>query len=183
VNVKDEMKFRSFIVSLAARSAQIINYDDIAKDVGVDIKTAQHWMSVVEASGLVKIIHPYFNNAIKRATKTPKLFFMDTGLLCYLVGWKTFESAQNGTMAGSIFETFVVSEIIKSYLKVTDDQLNDDVLVYNRHPKWDSVTHMDMVTELEDRFGVEFDTLDITSFSKYSLGIEILTKLGIDFSV
>ncbi len=75
------------------------------------------------------------------------------------------------------------NKIIKSYLKVTDDQLNDDVLVYNRHPKWDSVTHMDMVTELEDRFGVEFDTLDITSFSKYSLGIEILTKLGIDFSV
>ncbi len=116
VNVKDEMKFRSFMVSLAARSAQIVNYDDIAKDVGVDIKTVQHWMSVVEASGLVKIIHPYFNNAIKRATKAPKLFFMDTGLLCYLVGWKTYESAQNGTMAGSIFETFVVSEIIKSYL-------------------------------------------------------------------
>ncbi len=75
------------------------------------------------------------------------------------------------------------NKIIKSYLKVADDQLNDDVLVYNRHPKWDSVTHMDMVTELEDRFCVEFDTLDITSFSKYSLGIEILTKLGVDFTV
>ena len=73
------------------------------------------------------------------------------------------------------------NKIIKSYLKVTDEELSDDVLVYNRHPKWDSVTHMDMVTELEEKFDVEFDTLDITSFSKYSLGIEILTKLGVDF--
>jgi acyl carrier protein len=68
-------------------------------------------------------------------------------------------------------------------MKVTDEQLNDDVLVYNRHPKWDSVTHMDMVTELEEKFCVEFDTLDITSFSKYSLGIEVLKKLGVDFSI
>lgn len=73
------------------------------------------------------------------------------------------------------------NKIMKSYMKVSDAELNDDVLVYNRHPKWDSVTHMDMVTELEEVFEVEFDTLDITSFSKYSLGIEILKKLGVDF--
>lgn len=75
------------------------------------------------------------------------------------------------------------NKIIRSYMKVSEDQLNDDVLVYNRHPKWDSVTHMDMVAEMEEKFHVEFETLDITSFSKYSLGIEILKKLGVDFDV
>ena len=120
VNVKNELKFRSFLISLAARSGQILVYDDIAKDIGADIKTIQHWISVVAASGLIHIIHPYYNNAIKRTVKTPKLYFMDTGLLCYLVGWKTPETAKNGAMSGSIFETFVVSEIIKSHLRLPD---------------------------------------------------------------
>ncbi|MBQ9606801.1 MAG: ATP-binding protein [Lachnospiraceae bacterium] len=118
VNVRDEMKFRSLLTSIAARSGQLLIYEDIARDVGIDLKTAQHWISVISASGLIKIIHPYHNNAISRAVKTPKLYFMDTGLLCYLVGWKTYESACNGAMSGSIFETFVISEIIKSYLNV-----------------------------------------------------------------
>lgn len=73
------------------------------------------------------------------------------------------------------------NKIVKSYLGASDEQLTDDVLVYNRYPKWDSVTHVDMVAELEEKFQVEFDTLDITSFSKYSLGIEILKKLGVEF--
>lgn len=73
------------------------------------------------------------------------------------------------------------NKIIKSCLRATDEQLTDDILVYNRYPKWDSVTHVDMVAELEEKFNVEFDTLDITSFSKYSLGIEILKKLGVEF--
>lgn len=72
-------------------------------------------------------------------------------------------------------------KILKTYLKVKDDEFNDDVLVYNRHPRWDSVTHMDMVAEMEEKFDVMFETLDITSFSTYSKGIEILTRLGVTF--
>lgn len=121
LNIRDEMKFREFLISLAARSAQLLVYEDIARDIGVDIKTVQRWTSVIAASGLVKIIHPYANNVLKRAIKTPKVFFMDTGLLCYLIGWKTAESAKNGAMAGSIFETFVVSEVLKSYLNAGKD--------------------------------------------------------------
>lgn len=71
-------------------------------------------------------------------------------------------------------------KILKANLGAKDDELNDDVLVYNRYPAWDSVTHMDMVAELEETFNVQFDTLDITSFGKYSSGIEILKKLGVD---
>lgn len=73
------------------------------------------------------------------------------------------------------------NKIIKIYLGASEDDLNDEVLVYNRHPRWDSVTHMDMVAEIEEKFNVMFDTLDITSFSTYSKGIEILKKLGVDF--
>lgn len=72
------------------------------------------------------------------------------------------------------------NKVIKSNLNVKDGDLNDDVLAYNRHPMWDSVAHMEMVMELEEMFGVQFDTLDVTSFGKYSLGIEILRKLGVD---
>lgn len=73
------------------------------------------------------------------------------------------------------------NKIIKAYLGVKDDELNDEVLVYNRHPKWDSVTHMDMVAEIEEKFDVMFETLDITGFSTYSKGIEILKNLGVEF--
>lgn len=121
VNVRNEMKFRTFLTSLAARSGQMLVFDDIARDVGIDLKTAQHWFSVVLASGLVKVVRPYQNNIIKRAIKTPKLYFMDTGLLCYLVGWNTTASAQNGAMSGAIFETFVVSEVIKSFINAGRD--------------------------------------------------------------
>ena len=121
INIKDEIKFRSFLVSLAARTAQILVYDDIARDVGVDIKTVQSWISAIAASGLIKIIHPYHNNAIKRATKAPKIYFMDTGLVCYFVGWNTIQSARNGAMSGELFETFIVSEIMKSYMNAGKD--------------------------------------------------------------
>ena len=115
INVKDEIKFRNFLTCLAARSGELLVYQELANEVGIDIKTAQSWVSVVAASGLVRIIHTYQNNIIKRAIKTPKIFFMDTGLLCYLTGWNSPEVLRNGAMSGSIFETFVVSEILKSY--------------------------------------------------------------------
>ena len=134
INLKDELKFRSFLVSLAARSGQIIVYEDIASDVGVDIKTVQSWLSIVETSGIVKLIHTYKNNVIKRMIKSPKLYFMDTGLLCYLVGWKTYEQARNGAMSGSIFETFVVSEIIKSYYNA-GKEIKDTLFYYRDKDK------------------------------------------------
>ena len=134
INLKDELKFRSFLVSLTARSGQIIVYEDIAKDVGVDIKTVQNWLSIVETSGIVKLIHTYKNNVIKRMIKSPKLYFMDTGLMCYLVGWKTYEQAKNGAMSGNIFETFVVSEIIKSYQN-DGKEINDTLFYYRDKDK------------------------------------------------
>ena len=115
INIKDEIKFRNFLTCLAARSGGLLVYQELAGEVGIDIKTAQSWVSVIAASGLVRIVHTYQNNIIKRAIKTPKIFFMDTGLLCYLTGWSNPDVLRNGAMSGNIFETFVVSEILKSY--------------------------------------------------------------------
>lgn len=133
VNVKDEMKFRDFLTALAARSGQMLVFDDIARDIGVTVKTVQHWTSVIRASGLVHILHPYHHNVLNRVIKTPKLFFMDTGLLCYLVGWKSAETAKNGAMSGNIFETFVVSEILKSRMNAGEDL--DSVYYYRDKDK------------------------------------------------
>jgi len=130
INIQNEMKFRALLVSLAARSGQLLVYEDIARDVGVDLKTAQRWISVIAASGLVRILHTYKNNAVSRTIKTPKIYFLDTGLMCYLVGWKTAETAKNGAMAGNIFETFVISEIIKT--RLNNGQDIDDSLFYYR---------------------------------------------------
>ncbi len=121
VNIRDEVKFRNFISVVAALSGQVLKYETIANTVGIDIKTAQNWVSVLQSSGIVKLLHCYQNNALKRAIKSPKIYMMDTGLLCYLVGWNTPESARNGAMAGEIFETYIVSEIIKSYLNAGED--------------------------------------------------------------
>lgn len=73
------------------------------------------------------------------------------------------------------------NNVLKSCLKAKDEDLNDDVLIYNRYPTWDSITHMEMISDLEDKFLVQFDTIEITSFNKYSIGIETLKKLGVKF--
>lgn len=114
-SVNNELDFLKFMKTLAARTGQLLNYADIAADVGVSQPTIKAWLSVLVASGLVYILQPYSNNITNRIVKTPKVYFMDTGLACYLTGWKTPETLETGAMNGAFFETYVVSEIIKSY--------------------------------------------------------------------
>jgi uncharacterized protein len=116
VNVKDEAKFYSFMVACAARTGQLFNASDIGNAIGADHKTVKAWLSVLQASNIVRIVEPFWPNVDKRLTKTPKLFFMDTGLVCHLTRWTTPEQLRNGAAAGHVFETFVVSEILKSYM-------------------------------------------------------------------
>jgi len=114
-SVNNELDFLKFMRTLAARTGQLLNYADIAADVGVSQPTIKSWLSVLVASGLVYTLQPYSNNITNRIVKTPKVYFMDTGLACYLTGWKTPETLEIGAMNGAFFETYVVSEIIKSY--------------------------------------------------------------------
>jgi len=113
--VGSELKFFNFLRAMAARTGQLINYTDIARDVDIDVKTAKAWASILETSGLIKFLQPYYNNITKRIIKTPKMYFLDTGLCSYLTGWDSPKTLEAGAMNGAIFETYVFSEILKSY--------------------------------------------------------------------
>lgn len=113
--VGDELAFVRFLASAAARTGQMVNYAALAQDAGVSPPTAKQWLSILVASGIVTLIEPYFNNALKRIIKAPKLYFLDTGLCAYLTKWTTPQALEAGAMSGAFFETWVVSEIIKSY--------------------------------------------------------------------
>jgi predicted AAA+ superfamily ATPase len=114
-NIRDEHDFIQFLKVIAARTGQLLNYSTLANDVGVSVNTIKSWVSLLETSGLVYLLYPYSNNLSSRAIKTPKLYFFDTGLAAYLAGWSTSELLENGSMNGSILETYAVTEIIKSY--------------------------------------------------------------------
>ena len=114
--VSDEMKFLTFIRVVAARTGQLLKYSEIAKEVDISEPTAKSWMSILVSSNLVYLLQPYYKNINKRMTKMPKIYFLDTGLCAYLTGWSSPEVIQKGAMNGAFFETFVVSEILKSYL-------------------------------------------------------------------
>lgn len=115
ITIKDENKFLKFIACVAARTGQEVNLADIGKDVEIDRKTAEGWLSIMVSSGLVYLLHPYSGNTVKRIIKRPKLYFMDTGLACYLAMWNNPRALELSAMAGAMFETYVVSEIIKGY--------------------------------------------------------------------
>lgn len=113
--VGDEVKFMKFMAVLAARTGQLLNISSAAAEVGISQPTADRWLSILAASNIIYLLKPYFNNLTSRAVKTPKLYFLDTGLAAYLTKWTTPEVLKNGAMAGAFFESFVLSEIIKSY--------------------------------------------------------------------
>ena len=103
------------MTSVASRTGQVLNYKSISAEVGVSEVTVKEWISILEKSGIVYILKPYTPSVLSRAIKSPKLYFRDTGLACYLTRWLTPETLKNGAMAGAMFETFVINEILKSY--------------------------------------------------------------------
>lgn len=113
--ISDSVKFTKFMVAAAAATGQLLNVASLARDVGISQPTAERWLSILVASNIVYLLQPYSNSITKRAVKTPKLYFLDTGLAAYLTRWNTPDVLKNGAMAGAFFETFVISEIIKSY--------------------------------------------------------------------
>ena len=115
-NLGDLTQFQVFLRALAARSAQILNLSDLARDVGVAVNTAKDWISILEASFQIIILRPYFANIGKRLIKSPKIYFTDTGLLCYLVGLKDAEHALAGPMGGAIFENWMIADLYKTFL-------------------------------------------------------------------
>lgn len=113
--VGDTISFLKFMTSLASRIGQLLNLNSVATEVGISLPTAQRWLSILVSSNIVYLLEPYYNNIMKRAVKTPKLYFLDTGLAAYLTRWKNKDVLEAGNMAGNFFENFVIVEIIKSY--------------------------------------------------------------------
>ena len=113
--IGDAVKFTRFMTAAAASTGQLVNLSSLARDVGISQPTAERWLSILVASNIVYLLKPYSNNITKRAVKTPKLYFLDTGLAAYLTRWNTPDVLKNGAMAGAFFESFVISEIIKGY--------------------------------------------------------------------
>jgi predicted AAA+ superfamily ATPase len=114
-NIGDMSDFVKFLGVAAARTGQELNLADMARNVDIAPNTAKAWLSILETSGLVYLLKPYFANISKRLIKRPKLYFMDTGLAAYLASWNSPEALEKSAMAGAFFETFAISEILKSY--------------------------------------------------------------------
>jgi predicted AAA+ superfamily ATPase len=113
--VGDETVFLNFVRLIAGNTGTILNLDNIAHAVSISPPTAKRWLSILETSGLVYLLKPFFTSAKKRLIKSPKIYFLDTGLASFLGGWPDKKTLENGAVAGAFFETYVVSEIIKSY--------------------------------------------------------------------
>lgn len=111
----DSLKFLRFITSVAARCGQLLNVADIARDADINQKQTKDWLEILETLGIIFYLRPYSNNLLKRLIKTPKIYFYDTGLICFLTKWSSAETLENGAMNGAILENYVVSEIVKTY--------------------------------------------------------------------
>ncbi len=112
----DSLKFLHFITAAAARCGQMLNVADIARDADINQKQAKDWLGILETLGIIFYLHPYSNNMLKRLVKTPKLYFYDTGFVCYLTKWSNAKTLECGAMNGAILENYVVAEIMKTYL-------------------------------------------------------------------
>lgn len=111
----DSLKFLRFLRSVAAKTSQQVNYKGIADDAEIDQTTAKNWLHVLEALGIIFLLEPYSNNVLKRTVSTPKLYFYDSGIVCYLTRWSSPETAMEGAMSGALLENYTVAEIIKTY--------------------------------------------------------------------
>ena len=115
ISASNEMQFRKFITLMALRTAQELTYSDISNALGINVDTVKRWISILQTSGIIYLLEPYMANASKRIIKSPKIYFMDTGLCAYLCKWPNAQMLMDCAMSGAFFETYVVSEIIKSF--------------------------------------------------------------------
>ena len=129
INVGRLDDFRKFMRIMALRTSQQLDYTEIGNAVGIDARTSKNWISILEASGIIMILQPYASNLAKRIIRTPKIYFMDTGLCAFLCGWSDPKILEDSPMAGAFFETYVVGEIVKS-IRNTGKRIEEVDLIY-----------------------------------------------------
>lgn len=143
----DSMTFTKFLTAVAARTGELLNYANLAGEVGVSEPTIKKWISILERTGIVYILQPYSASALKRAVRTPKIYFRDTGLACYLTRWLTADALKCSAVAGNMFETFVVSEILKSYTNEGKDYRFNIFYYRGRDKSASGESEIDLVIE------------------------------------
>lgn len=121
LKIKDSVAFMRFLMAASSRTGEILNYVNIANEVGVSAVTIKEWISLLTKTGIVYLLEPYHSSHLNRAIKSPKLYFRDTGLAAYLSGWLTKDQLERGAKNGAFFETFVVNELIKSFINEGKD--------------------------------------------------------------
>lgn len=115
IGIQKRRQFEIFVKMVALRTSQIVNYEDLSRDVGVSPPTIKEWLGVLEDSFIIKLIHPYHSNKTKRLIKSPKVYFLDVGLAAHLAGWRDSEMLRLGPMAGAIFESHLLGQIIRHF--------------------------------------------------------------------
>lgn len=167
IHIKDKLKFHNFMQILASLTAQQVNYATLSKEVEVSIVTIKQWISVLQASGIIFLLQPYNELSIKkRVVKTPKIYFIDTGLACYLAKLKDSESLLASNFAGAFMETYVINEIRKSYLNNNEEF---DAYYYrdNNQNEIDLILlENGELTLIEIKKGVSFKLSDVSSFKQ-----------------
>ncbi len=143
--VGDLLRFRKFLIAVASRNGEVLNYASISEDADIDATTAKRWMSILEASDIIYLLQPYFSKQLNRITKSPRIIFLDTGLCAYLCGWNTKESLINSSTSGHYLETFVISELIKNK-RTNKETLNYNIYYYRDRDK----KEIDLIIELEN---------------------------------
>lgn len=116
INIKDKTLFINFLTALAARTGQILNLSNLSEEAGVTVATIKSWISILECTNLIYLLKPYSNNVLKRIIKSPKIYFSDTGIVCYLTKNTNIDIVKNGPYSGALYETLIMNEIIKSFL-------------------------------------------------------------------
>lgn len=132
--VGDLMRFKKFLSAVAARNGEILNYNSLSEEADIDATTAKRWLSILEASDIIYLLHPYFSKHLNRVIKSPKIIFLDTGLCAYLCGWNSKETLMNSSTSGHYLETFVISELIKNK-RNNQNSLNYDIYYYRDRDK------------------------------------------------
>lgn len=143
----DSITFTKFLTAVAARTGEILNYANIAGDVGVSEPTVKTWLSILERTGIVYLLQPYSASVLTRAIKAPKVYFKDTGLACYLSRWLSADALKNSAVAGNMFETFIVSEILKSYTNEGKDYRSQIFYYRGKDKKASMENEIDLIIE------------------------------------
>lgn len=178
INIRDLSQFEVFLKLCAGRSGQLLNISQLANDCGIQQNTVKQWLNVLEASYILKLVRPYYKNLSSRLVKSPKLFFIDTGLLCYLLDIKNASQVKTHPLKGSIFETFIFSELLKRQL----NNIQRPSLYFLRDSKGHEldflIDHVTTVDLIEVKSGATFNrefTKGISYFSTQNLKINSST--------